>query len=795
MKKSKLCYFLGLAIVMLILLAPTETKAYINYFKTTKYKITEAADKILSGLNVNDLKAQSILSNVSNAYNDENYGVKAYNALGEEQTGSKRMGTGSTLRCLNLKYNYSIDSITLVVYGDTSGDGQITASDALAIIKNKTGKVKFKDEYFLEAGRITETTRKNNAVPSAADALAIIKYKLGKAQINQYRQMQITVSSYQDLYTQLEQCNTNLKFDTTVSNYKEIQNNYKKLQEVVSKYCKSSMSQTTKALVLHDYLVTGSKLHYNVESCKPTDSESNIGNMGKTMNQLGFANTYTCLLGIAGIPSKVRRDRYANDPDGAVNEVTIDGQIYYVACGADSYISQVEGKGEIRRYFFLRNTEQLERSFWETEAYFKYTPYTPEKSTSTKYYGVRWPKYRAALDYKDSEIKLSSGKTIVRTSSELKDALLKGKKYIVDVIDADTQSVYELDEYCKKVIAKYIKPEMTQAQKALEIHDFICANFMRNDHEAYGQRNNSISNADYDRAWGYYKTSLLSGMGDCISASSSFNTLCAYVGIETQMVNEHQIPNKFGAGNHHWSLVKIDGEWYHCDPEGGDYYAYGEVSRTWFLCSDKGMRIETNTVQPCTSTKYDGYQWPEFKGIKYYQDKKGIIDENVPATSFWIKERASGVVGDTFNLQLRAFPYGTKDQATYSSSNPKIATVDANGTVKVLTTGTTTITVKVNNLTKSFTLKAHHVPKRINIPDMTLKVGETKKATYTVEPADAVYENGTWSTSNTNIATVDKNGNVTAVAAGTTYIYFNYEYNTSTTHVYSGNYAKITVTK
>lgn len=793
MKKGKLGWILGFIIAILFLL-PTQTKAATNYFQTNKYKITEAKEKILSGLDVKDLKAKSILANVSSSYNYENYGIKAYNAKGTEKTGDQVMGTGSILRYCNTKYNYWIDTITLVVYGDTNGDGKITASDALAIIKNKTGKVKFEKDYYLEAGRITDTTRKNNSTPSAADALAIIKYKLGKANISQYRKMQITISSYQDLYTQLEQCNTNLKFDTTASNYTEIQNNYKKLQDVVSKYCTSSMSQTTKALVLHDYLVAGSKLHYNVDSCSLTDNESNICNMGKTMNQLGFANTYTCLLGIAGIPSKVRRDKYANDPDGAVNEVTIDGQIYYVACGADSYISQVEGKGELRRYFFLRNTEQLEKNFWEKGAYFNYTPVTTEKSTSTKYCGVRWPKYRKALDYKDSEIKLSTGKTIVRTTSELTQALLQGKKYIVDIMDADTQSLYELDEYCKKVIAKYIKPGMTQAQKALEIHDFVCANFMRSDHVAYKERKN-ISNADYDRAWGYYKTSLLSGMGDCISASSSFNTLCAYVGIETQMVNEHQIPNGFGLGNHHWSLVKIDGQWYHCDPEGGDYYEYGRVDRTWFLYSDERMQVGENKIQPCTSKKYDGYKWPEFKGVAYYQDKTGIIEENVPATSFWIKERTTGVVGDTFNLQLRVFPYGAKNQATYSSSNPKIATVDTNGNVKVLANGTTTITVKVNNITKSFTLKTHYIPKRIKISEMKLKVGETKKATFTVEPAGAVYENGEWSIYDESIATIDKNGNVTAVSEGITYILYRYEYRTSSSHVSTVDSAEIIVTK
>lgn len=316
---------------------------------------------------------------------------------------------------------------------------------------------------------------------------------------------------------------------------------------------------------------------------------------------------------------------------------------------------------------------------------------------------------------------------------------------------------------------------MSEAEKALVIYDFVCSNFMRNDHEAYAQRTN-LSNADYDRAWGYYKTSLLSGMGDCIGATNSFNTLCAYVGIETQMINEHMVTATHGLGNHHWSLVKIDGQWYHCDCEGSDYYQYGDVDRTWFLYSDEKMNVTENTVQPCTSDKYYGYDWPEFKGVSYYQDKTGIIDETVPATSFWISEKTESVIGDNFNLMIRIFPYGSTDKAIYSSSNSAVATVDTNGNVNVLAKGTTTIKVTVNGITKSFTLKAGEVPEKIELENVTLKVGQTKKLAYTVTPADAMYGRVYWRSSDTNVATVDSDGNVTAVGEGTATIRMQYSF-------------------
>lgn len=452
MKKLRLSWAIAILIGIIAILIPSQAKAYSNYFTTTEYKITEGENKILSGLNTADITAQTILENVSTTLSnsDNTYGIKAFKE-NTEITGRKPLGTGYTLKLMYLNYNAEIDTLTVVLYGDTNSDGQITASDALAIIKNKTGKVALKNNYCIEAGRITEATRKNNSVPSAADALAIIKYKLGKATISQSRNIQVTVSSYEELYTQLGQCNTNLVFNQTASNYNDLTTYYKKLQDIVTKYCTADMSQTTKALVLHDYLVAGSTLNYGTDYCDASSNESHICNIDGTMNQLGFANTYTCLLGIAGIPSKVKRDKYSNYAENAINEVTIDGQMYYVSCGADSHISKVEGKGEIRRYYFLRNTEQLDITFWENEAFFSYSPANAVTSTSTKYYGVRWPKYRSTLDYKNSEIKLVSGKKVIRSLTELKEAVLNRRK------------LYNRHNGCKYRVAKRTRPVLQKS--------------------------------------------------------------------------------------------------------------------------------------------------------------------------------------------------------------------------------------------------------------------------------------------------------------------------------------------
>ncbi len=59
----------------------------------------------------------------------------------------------------------------------------------------------------------------------------------------------------------------------------------------------------------------------------------------------------------------------------------------------------------------------------------------------------------------------------------------------------------------------------------------------------------------------------------------------------------------------------------------------------------------------------------------------------------------------------------------------------------------------------------------LNKEELTLNKGKSEKLTATIEPADATYKNVTWSSSDESVATVDKNGLVTAVGVGNAVIY------------------------
>lgn len=59
---------------------------------------------------------------------------------------------------------------------------------------------------------------------------------------------------------------------------------------------------------------------------------------------------------------------------------------------------------------------------------------------------------------------------------------------------------------------------------------------------------------------------------------------------------------------------------------------------------------------------------------------------------------------------------------------------------------------------------------RLDKTSAELEVGGTLKLTATIEPANATNQNVSWSSSDKNVATVDENGTVKAVAAGTAVI-------------------------
>lgn len=112
----------------------------------------------------------------------------------------------------------------------------------------------------------------------------------------------------------------------------------------------------------------------------------------------------------------------------------------------------------------------------------------------------------------------------------------------------------------------------------------------------------------------------------------------------------------------------------------------------------------------------------------------------------------------------------------WASTNQSVATVDASGNVTTLAAGTTDITATSEGITASATLTVNAMQGgqiatvTVTLAPASVVVGATSQATVVFADANGSpinVNNITWASSDNAIATVDANGVVTAVAAGT----------------------------
>ncbi len=257
---------------------------------------------------------------------------------------------------------------------------------------------------------------------------------------------------------------------------------------------------------------------------------------------------------------------------------------------------------------------------------------------------------------------------------------------------------------------------------------------------------------------------------------------------------------------------------------------------------------EGNKVTKPTSPTKEGYKFVEWllNGKAYDFTKE--VTEDITLVASWEKTDSSETVsvtsvtvskttlslnvGSTSTLTVTIKPTdATNKTATWKTSNAKVATV-SNGKVTAVGAGTATITVTVDG--KSATTKVtvtkvetkptetkptetkptetkptetkptetkptetkptETKPTEVKVTSVTLsktsldlKVGATSSLTATINPSNATNKTATWKSNNTNVATVDSNGKVTAVGAGEATITVTVDGKTAT--------AKVTVTK
>lgn len=124
--------------------------------------------------------------------------------------------------------------------------------------------------------------------------------------------------------------------------------------------------------------------------------------------------------------------------------------------------------------------------------------------------------------------------------------------------------------------------------------------------------------------------------------------------------------------------------------------------------------------------------------------------------------------GDTYQTKINFIPINAFiSKVSYTSSNNNIVSVSNSGLITAKNEGSAVVTAKVNGITDSINVNVIKTNTlvdvysiKINKNDFSLKVGEKVALKATITPNNATNKVVTWTSSNTNIVSVDSNGQV-----------------------------------
>lgn len=131
--------------------------------------------------------------------------------------------------------------------------------------------------------------------------------------------------------------------------------------------------------------------------------------------------------------------------------------------------------------------------------------------------------------------------------------------------------------------------------------------------------------------------------------------------------------------------------------------------------------------------------------------------------------------GERKQLTVTISPEEARNHSVeYSSSNAHVASVDDKGNVRAISSGTTTITVKAkeNNVQGKIDITVYSPVTGISLDqsEIYMAVGDVFQINATIEPNDADDKTVIYSSNNTDIATVQEKGIITAKQEGSTTI-------------------------
>ena len=347
---------------------------------------------------------------------------------------------------------------------------------------------------------------------------------------------------------------------------------------------------------------------------------------------------------------------------------------------------------------------------------------------------------------------------------------------------------------------------MTDFEKILFVHDYIVLN-CEYDYDLLEMLNNQNGRLDGEiRSERYTEYSVLvNGTGICGSYALAYRAVLNAAGVECLYLSSEEM-------NHAWNLVKIDGNWYHCDLTwddtgyGNDYH-YGIAERTYFLRTDAEiMRLNHRTWTPgqykATSEafsempryedykqKYDGGNWYYLSGGKIYSsDIYGDNEREVAEVTASAMEVANGEIYYSVGRNiLHYYPDSDVSKYAYVLPNNKAGEettkasirnfyVDGNNTtiyVRGVFDGKTTTTKCFDSLNEAIYEEITGISLSTN--NLSVDVFDTTFLNVQIESTNT-FPNGEmiWSSSDEMIAKVSDTGVVTGRNVGSAIITVEY---------------------
>lgn len=320
--------------------------------------------------------------------------------------------------------------------------------------------------------------------------------------------------------------------------------------------------------------------------------------------------------------------------------------------------------------------------------------------------------------------------------------------------------------------------------------------FNENDDEykgLYGEidkliRDSGIATAsDYDKAaWAYdwicnnisydynfknyhaYDT-FVNKSGVCDGYAALFSIFAEELGLNCRDVSG-LANGKYGWEAHAWDIIELDGKWYNVDSTWGANHG-----RKYFLSGTDNFsidhKIKTNIILAyfdLASSDCNGSNQNSGVPASVY----GVKLDSVNKERLNINEGYKWLINNPDNISL-----------AFSSSDSSVASVDSKGMIKAVKAGKTTVQAVNTDLGIIQTCEITVSKEKALITDFTIVMsakdvavtyGKTAKMDLMLSESNGKLKDVKYTSADKKIATVDKNGKVKGVRAGTTNITVSY---------------------